>query len=292
MQRDTLNIGQETLTENLLDEIYELVDRPKRYSNYIVCMCPFHEGYRPNLFIHEDTYRCASCEKWGTTRNLLNYLNGSPVVYTGIVQNFRNPFTRWVSGDKTLLKVLRSAKNHLKHKSMYRSYLYKRGLTNELIDKLKLGYKEDWYTFPMFDKNKKLVGAFARAGEGRNQQNKYVVPQNQDPNILYVPCWKSLERAESVYLCFGGISALSLVLCGLESFSTISGHKLDSSSLDEIRKKIIIVPDRHEEKAAHKLANKLGWRGSVKELDYPDDCDDPNDVYMKSPKLLKDLIMV
>ena len=276
---------------DLLDEVYDLVDRPKRYSNYIVCMCPFHENaYRPNLFVYEDSYKCASCETWGTTRNLLDFLNGSPVVYTGIVQNFRNPFTRWAGDDKPLLKVLRSAKNHLKHKQFLRSYLYKRGLTDNLINKLKLGYKEDWYTFPIFNSDKKLIGAFARAGEGRDQQNKYVVPQNQDPNILYVPDWKSLGSAESVYLTFGGISCLSLVLCGLESLSTISGHRLDSSSLNEIRKKIIIVPDRHEEQAAYKLANKLGWRGSVLELDYPDDCDDPNDVYMKNPNLLKELI--
>ena len=273
----------------LLDEIYDLVDRPKRYSNYIVCMCMFHEGYRPNLFVYEDMYRCASCETWGTTRNLLDFLNGTPTVYTGIVQNFRNPFTRWAR-DKPLLKVLRSAKNHLKHKQFLRSYLYKRGLTDELIDKLKLGYKEDWYTFPILDKDKKLIGAVARAGEGRDQQSKYVVPANQDPNLLYVPCWKRLEAQRAIYMTYGILDSISLFLIGLASMSTLSGQRIDSKSLDNFRKKVIIVPDRHEEQAAHKLANKLGWRGNVLELDYPDDCDDPNDVYMKSPKLLKELI--
>jgi len=137
-----------------------------------------------------------------------------------------------------------------------------------------------------------LVGAIARAGDSRDQNHKYVVPQGQDPNLLYCPNWKRLEGSGDIYLCFGIVSCLSFYMLGLESLSTLSGHKLDSSSLDAIRKKIIIVPDRHEEEAAHKLANQLGWRGSVLELDYPDDCDDPNDVYMKNPMLLKDLIMV
>jgi hypothetical protein len=273
----------------LLDELMDLLDRPKRYSNYIVAMCDHDGAYRPNLFIYEDTYRCSSCGKWGKTEDLLNQLLGKPIIYTQEAFNFRNPFTRWTK-DKSLLKVLRSAKNTLKHQAVFRSYLLKRGLDHPTINKLKLGYKDDWYTFPVFDENKKLVGAVARAGEGRDQTNKYVVPQGQDPNLLYCPDWKRLEGSGNVYLTFGVISCISIYLCGLKSLSTLSGHTLDSGSLDEIRKTIVVVPDRHEEEAAYRLANKLGWRGKVLELDYPDDCDDPNDVYMKSPKLLKDLI--
>ena len=124
------------MTEDTFDELMDLLDRPKRYSNYIVSMCCFHEGYRPNLFIYEDTYHCASCERWGTTRSLLDYLTGnSTVIYTQEPFNFRNPFTRWMK-DKSLLKVLRSAKNNLKYNLSLRSYLLKRGLDHSIINKL------------------------------------------------------------------------------------------------------------------------------------------------------------
>jgi len=248
----------------------------------------FHEGYRPNLFIYEDTYKCASCGKWGKTEDLLNYLLGKPVSYSNEQTNLRNPFTRWTR-DKTLLQVLRSAKRTLHHRPEFRSYLLKRGLDHPTIDKLKLGYKDDWYTFPIF--NGGLVGAVARAGESRDQTfAKYIVPQGQDPNLLYIPSRKRLEAQRTIFLTFGILDSISLYMLGLASCSTLSGQKIDSASLDFIRKKLYIIPDRHEESSADKLASKLGWRGTVLRLDYPDGCDDPNDVFVKSPQLLKDMI--
>jgi len=51
--------------------------------------------------------------------------------------------------------------------------------------------------------------------------------------------------------------------------------------LDEYRKQIIILPDKGEEDTARKLASRLGWRGKVLVLDYPDGCKDPNDLLVK-----------
>jgi hypothetical protein len=38
----------------ILDELMDLLDRPKHYGDYIMAMCPFHEdAYRPNLMVHD-----------------------------------------------------------------------------------------------------------------------------------------------------------------------------------------------------------------------------------------------
>jgi len=41
-----------------------------------------------------------------------------------------------------------------------------------------------------------------------------------------------------------------------------------TSTFNDIRKKIIIVPDQGEESSAHQLARQLGWRGFVKRINY------------------------
>jgi hypothetical protein len=99
--------------------------------------------------------------------------------------------------------------------------------------------------------------------------------------MLYVPSWKRCNAKDTIYVTFGIIDAVTLYAAGFASMSTTTGKRINPSAFDNIRKSIIIVPDSGEEQEALKLAAKLGWRGKVLQLDYPDGCKDINDLLWK-----------
>jgi len=262
---------------NILDDIAELLDYSKRYENYVSGNCIFHQDTRPSLIVHNDWYSCLSCGKRGKTESLLAELSHNPRMVKK-AKPFHNPFTRWLREDD-LSNVLKTAWSVIKNRPS--TYLIDRGIPAEEQIKLGIGYMEDWYTFPIMNHKKKLIGAVARRGENNPSPAKYIVPAGQDPNWLYVPSWKNVLDKHHLYLTFGILDAVSLYLCGVPSMSTLSGQRLQPSALDHIRKLIYFIPDRGEEESAHKIATKLGWRGKVIKVNWPEDSKDCNDLFVK-----------
>jgi hypothetical protein len=257
-----------TIGQNNLDKIAEKLEKSRVYDHYIVALCPFHNDRRPSFFVYEDTYRCLSCGAWGETETLLSKLSGITVNQPS---DFRNPWSRWLR-KQSLKEIIISA-----WKNGPSIYIRERGIPDNVQKKLGIGLKENWITFPIIY-NRKIVGAVARKGSNNNSSAKYIVPYGQDANLLYIPSEKLLRASESVYLTFGLMDSASLYLRGLGSLSTVSGKRLDPTSLDFLRKPIYIIPDHGEEKEAHELASKLGWRGHVLNLDYPLGTKDCNDL--------------
>jgi len=103
----------------------------------------------------------------------------------------------------------------------------------------------------------------------------------QNPNLIYSPSWKKVQKADLVYLTFGMIDSISLHLLGFASISTTTGKSARPEALVSIRKPICIIPDKGEEKSALHLAASLGWRGKVLKIDWPDGCKDCNDMLVK-----------
>ena len=94
-----------------------------------------------------------------------------------------------------------------------------------------------------------------------------------------------------MYCVFGILDAVSLELCGLPVVTSITGKNFNVEILRSLHKRLIIIPDKDEEKSAHNYVNSLGWRARVKELDYPQGCKDCNDVLMNYGKEeLKELL--
>jgi hypothetical protein len=150
---------------------------------------------------------------------------------------------------------------------------------------LGIGLLENWVTFPIRKRGtNKIIGAIARAGDGNSSPAKYVIPPGQDQNFLYVPSWKRIEKKKVVYLTFGIIDAVSLYLMGVASISTTCGMRMDVSYLDQIRKRIIFIPDKGEEDKAQKFASKLGWRGGVMRCNYPEGIKDVNEIFVSKYK--------
>ena len=268
------------MTSHILDEIYEQDSNAKRYDRYLATLCPWHDYDTPSLslLIYEDSYHCLSCGRWGKTKDyLVQYSSYSSIPRKPENTFVRNPFNKWLWKEE-LSPVLKRAYRALKNFPDQGSYLRKRNLTPEEIKKLKFGYLDGYYLIPILDTDRKVVGAFARAGESI-EGVRYFVPKNQNPNLLYSPDWEAVKDAKEVYLTFGSFDAIAIWQCGKAAMSTTSGKRLHPSALQDFRKRIIIFPDRGEEVDAKRLELKLGWRGTTKNYKYPYGLKDPADLY-------------
>jgi len=187
---------------------------------------------------------------------------------------------------QTLSEVLKTAWMTMnEHPSVYMRD--KRGITNQTCRELGIGHRDGWFTFPIRDRCKKIVGGVARADETNSSSAKYVTIANQDSNLLYVPSWEYIENQGVVYLVFGILDAVTFYQLGIASISTTGGKRLDPSALDGIRKRILFIPDRNEEGAAMNITKYLGWRGKTMKVHWPDNAKDINDLWVKYPDRLK-----
>ncbi len=265
---------------DILDKIYDKLES-QHYGTYLSAMCIFHSGYRPNLMIYPDMYVCLSCGARGKSSDLLKKLSNIPIIQK--IPNFRNPWTKWMK-KLSLGEVLRSSWNTLAANPSLGSYLEKRKVSQKIQSELGIGYREDWYTFPIRNSDNKIIGAVARAGEENTSNAKYIFPSEQE-DMLYVPSWKRVKEKSEIYLTFGIIDAISLFILGEASMSTTRGKKADPRLFDDIPKIIKIIPDHAELPEAYELARRLGYKGKVLSVEYPYGVNDINDllVYGKSP---------
>lgn len=261
-----------------LDIIVEKLEKAHNYGKYISALCPFHDDKKPSFFVYEDTYRCLSCGAHGSTQSLIRKLSSLPERYRVYdTKESRNPFTKW-GKSQSLSSTIEIANRILKSRPSH--FLQRRKVLSEIQFNLVLGLLEGYITFPIFNKWGELSGAVARVGENQTASAKYYVPKGQDPKLLYVPSWKRIKENKEVFVTFGIIDAISLYIMGFASASTTTGQSVSPEAFDSIRKKIIFIPDKHEEVSALKVAAKLGWRGDTLFLNYPLHCKDVNDYFV------------
>lgn len=278
---------------SLLDELYDLLEDAQRYDRYIAARCIFHDDDKPSLMIYEDKYHCLACEKRGSTSSLLSKLDHKFIPKTEY-KDHSNPFTKWTKSH-SLGKALHISYLNLKNTPSLGTYLVNdRKIDIKMLLSLGIGYRDDWYTFPIRDKERCIVGAVARKSPTNNHPAKYIIPTGQNANLLYVPDWNKVINESVVFLTFGILDAISIYSCGYAAMSTTTGKRIDPSAMDKIRKRIVLFPDHNEEFEAIDIARHLGWRSKVFECKYTLDAKDPNDLYCKYPddfrNMLKEIV--
>lgn len=272
------------------DELKEVLDGCKDYGHYLAALCNFHDDTKPSLFIYEDTYRCVACGAFGKTSELLKRLGKTIVKYKQEDEHETvNPFSKWLR-TQTLYDVCKSAWQTINQFPMFGSYIQDRGIRETYRKALGIGWRDTWYTIPIFSFTGKLVGCVARAGRDNQSKSKYTQPFGQSPNLLYAPRWRLYDRADVVYLVYGIFDAITLAINNKMAFSSISGKLTNPIGLVDIRKRIVIIPDLGEEKEANILASRLGWRGSVARISYPDGTKDLNDIWMQDRNLFREVL--
>jgi hypothetical protein len=256
----------------IFDEIMGRLDRPHRYKNYILSRCPEHNDKHPSFFVYPDWFFCKSCGFSGKTETLSNRLQG--IFYPESDTSPKNPFYEWKLRFGGLREALKFAYQTGKQYPIQMEYLTKRHINFDTISELKLGCLDEYITVPVF-KDKKLVGATCRMIDG---DARYFNPNAQNHNLLFIPNEDLVNRSNVIYLVFGIFDAVSLCQQGFPVLTTLTGTVIKSDAFDGIRKKIIVIPDKGEEKVASRLTAKLGWRGKLKLIDYPVGTKDINDL--------------
>lgn len=273
-----------------LEKIYQYLDGATRYDRYIHAKCPFHDDSRPSFFVYPYNYYCKSCPAKGQTKNLLNDLKKKHGVFFAKKEtHFRSPWSKWEDKYGSLEETLKRAHRNLiaNHKT---AYLTKRCIEMKTILALELGWMDDWITFPVLNCTGQIIGGIARAGETNKTQSKYCNYPGMSAEIIYVPDYKMVEYSPRLYLTYGILDAVSLYQLGYASASTTTGKRVDPSAFDTIRKIITIIPDEGEEIDAVWLSARLGWRGKVLKMNYPEGCKDVNDALMKNKDYLVSIL--
>lgn len=281
------------LVDDILEQLYEHLTDATNYGHYLSVRCLFHDDGHASLMIYPDWYKCLACGASGKTKSLLDKVKKHQIVpvwtdATAQHKIVRNPFTQWLQfyDLPVLLKEnWQFYNNHIE----FGTYLIKtRCISQDVRRKIGIGLRDNFYTFPI-RKDKKIVGAVARHGEGACA-TRYFVPKCQDPNLLYIPDEDIIKSSSVMFITFGILDAVSIYQMGFAGASTTNGKRIDPRSLQEYRKRIIFLPDKGEYIEAVKIASQLGWRGKVIKIDYPDDCKDPNDLLRKYPDQLLDIL--
>lgn len=271
-----------SLYDQLLDKM-----NGKQYSSYFVTFCPFHENRNsPALFVYEDDgrYRCASCGAKGSIQYLAKKIGShfSPELTQRQKSNILPRWKKWEQEYGNLEGIVAHAHKSLLKFHQIDGYLKKRRIY-EFVEKGNLGVTGGWLIIPTYDCGGKLVDVVAR-GINKGVTRYVVSPQKNGLRPLYVPNWGIVQASQEVYVVYGIVDAISLCLLGFPVITGLTGQSLSAELLKPLGKRFIIIPDRDEERSAHKLANSLGWRAKVKELDWLDGTKDCNDVLMKYGK--------
>lgn len=277
-----------------LSEIAEYLEDVHRYGDYISSRCPnpAHEDRHPSFFLYKDYYRCSSCGFTGRTDHLLERLGKK----LRVVQPKKdapynpNPFTGWQK-QRSLTRTLKIAWETINHNPGMGNYITQdRGIEEPYRKALGIGYIDDWYTIPIRDRNGIIVSAVARKGRDNPSIAKYVLPQGTNPHLLYIPHWAKVRHADYLIITFGILDAVVLAILGYPAASTISGKQLSPISVEKFRIPIFILPDRREEQNGLVSAQRLDWRGHCLQIDWPEECKDVNDIWVRNRQLCRDMI--
>jgi len=264
---------------NNLDEVYFLLNKPHRYDEYIASLCPFHPDRRPSFLVYDEKYYCSACGKSGKTSDLIAYLSGAnlvPIIDESCYTS--NVWTKWTKKESITNVCINAHKFAIKTNRI--SYMNERGIDLKTAKELKLGWRDNWIIFPIFDPNCHIIGGTCRAGKNKHTDAKYLIPKGQNKDLLYVPSWKRVEERNVVFLTFGIIDSISIYQLGYASMSTTTGKRPNPDALSSIRKKIIVIPDDNEFVDGLELAYNLGWRGEALRIDYTADTKDVNDLFI------------
>ena len=267
-----------------LDDLRDYLEQYHQYDGYAVACCCFHDDRSPSMFISDKGYYCKSsaCGARGSLAKLYGHVSGHPVQVTKKVYNpSAYIWDKWIDKYDSVANTCHHAHTQLSNRPELGEYLYKRKLTQNQITSGYIGYLGGYYIFPIRDENGKIQGAVARASPSiQTKDNRYSASKDC-PVKIYVPSWEALNNSDEIYLCFGTLDAWSLLMAGYPSLTGISGQQFRPEFLDQFRKPIYIVADKHEHKSSITLQSHLGWRGRRLDLNWPDKTKDPNGIHVQ-----------
>lgn len=272
-----------SLPPNKIDQrkVAEVSRRVTWHGRYFRCLCPFHDDAEPSMLVYADGAFCmGSCNRqfslyvvWAKQTKQMTGATAYERSPDSIIKWWKLPPLPEIAADGN--EIL------LRYRSQ-RQYLIARGLENR-IEPQSLGWWTGWITVPIFNEFHEFQGLVLRATPMVEKQTnqRYMLPPDQPP-MLYVPDWHrihmALKNQKTILVVYGIFDALAMAELSLPVITFSSGKKgsfLGAELLDKFRTRLLVFPDKGEEGTARSLIEKLGWRGRLADIRYPDDCKDP-----------------
>lgn len=270
---------------SLQTRLAESLDKVSWHGHYFSACCVFHHNVNtPALLVYPDRYYCKSCGASGTLAYLDKRLHG--VTAKGRVHKdapqILPRWKRWQAKFEDVAELCAFAHSNLKRFKDDR-YFFKQRKIDQFIDEGFFGSLEGWLVFPVFDRERKIVDAVIRAGPSKSKDVRYAVYPiaESNANSLYVPNWSAVLKADKIFIVYGIIDSWTLYSIDLPVITGITGKSLSAENIKPLNKMSMIIPDRYEEKDAHKLARDLGWSAEVVRVKWPDSCKDTDDIRVK-----------
>lgn len=223
--------------------------------------------------------KCLSCNKIWSHEQLDRKIGKHfiPTQSNDTVSKLLPQWRKWEEKYGSLNEIVEFAHRSLKKHKQFQKYLKERKIY-DFMEEGHLGYLDGWIIFPVMGMDSSILDIVVRSISKHSDIRYIVHPRSDGGRPLYVPCWKKVQESSEVYVVYGLIDSISLHLAGLPVVTGVTGKSLSPDLLKPLGKKFIIIPDDGEEFEAHKLANKLGWRGRVKKMNWPDQCKDTDDI--------------
>jgi DNA primase len=263
-----------------------------QYSNYFSACCPFHTDTIPSLLIFENGFNCLGCGKRGSL-SFLDRIIGSHFVPQITQRQLSNVLPRWKKWGDSLEEIAESSHKLLKKFTQFQTYFRKRKI-EEFIERGNFGYRDGWAVLPVMDIQRHIVDIVVRNTKSESSSRYFLLGNGlSEHSSLYSPDWNRVQKEDVIYVVFGMLDVWSLEALELPCVTGITGKSINPELLQALGKRMIIIPDEDEERDAHKIANRLGWKVKVKALQYPDGCKDVDDVRVQyGNEILRELIGV
>ena len=193
-------------------------------GNQLCITCPSHKGGQenhPSCYITDDNtsdingvWHCFTCNASGNLVDLVSLVFNYDIITATdwLIERFGDTFLiteqvlpEIVLDDNSEIEVMdESILNEYNH---YHPYMFKRGLTEDVIRKFKIGSTPDgkYITFPFWDEHDRLLGVFKRSTEGK----QFFIPKNIKKPI-YLLNFIIKEHITTVYVVESQINALTL----------------------------------------------------------------------------------
>lgn len=214
----------------------------KSKGDNIAITCPFHKDgqeNKPSCFVYNrtdnpkvtfGTYNCFTCDEKGTLYMLVSKVLGCSYedAKRWLIDNFSNRYTdrRPYLDEFELARTKKTYINEdiLEQYSYFHPYQFKRGLSEEVIRKFKIGYNEktDSITMPVWDDASNLIGITERSVTGK----RFYIPKDMDKPV-YLLNYIKQEGITTVAVCEGQIDALVSWSRGLPAVALLGAGTTD-----------------------------------------------------------------
>ena len=252
--------------------------KPPREYQDIIITCPYHKNgqeYKPagavttipKHNVEAGTFYCFSCKKTATLPEMISHCfgrhDGGAYGKQWLCDNFSS------SGDRSKafeIPTRSTTINNIKYVDdkeleSYRfihPYLYKRGMTDELIEKFDLGYDKltQTVTFPIKDTNGKVLFVPKRSVHTKH----FLLPKDLVKPVCYL--YEAMqEQSNTLYVCeslFNALTMWKFSLPAVALLGTGTSHQLEKLKFTPFRKLVICLDnDLAGDKGRDKIKSNL-----------------------------------